>query len=103
MTKEFFPQIGKIPFEGKDSKNVMAFHYYQPDKVVMGKTMKEWLKFAMAWWHTLGDASGDQFGGSTRTYEWNKANDAIQRAKDKMDAGFEIMKKLASSTSVFTI
>ena len=94
MTKEFFPQIGKIPFEGKDSKNVMAFHYYQPDKVVMGKTMKEWLKFAMAWWHTLGDASGDQFGGSTRTYEWNKANDAIQRAKDKMDAGFEIMKKL---------
>lgn len=94
MTKEFFPQIGKIPFEGKDSKNVMAFHYYQPDKVVMGKTMKEWLKFAMAWWHTLGDACGDQFGGSTRTYEWNKANDAIQRAKDKMDAGFEIMKKL---------
>lgn len=94
MTKEFFPQIGKIPFEGKDSKNVMAFHYYQPDKVVMGKTMKEWLKFAMAWWHTLGDASGDQFGGCTRTYEWNKANDAIQRAKDKMDAGFEIMKKL---------
>lgn len=94
MTKEFFPQIGKIPFEGKDSKNVMAFHYYQPDKVVMGKTMKEWLKFAMAWWHTLGDASGDQFGGGTRTYEWNKANDAIQRAKDKMDAGFEIMKKL---------
>ena len=94
MTKEFFPQIGKIPFEGKDSKNVMPFHYYQPDKVVMGKTMKEWLKFAMAWWHTLGDASGDQFGGGTRTYEWNKANDAIQRAKDKMDAGFEIMKKL---------
>ena len=94
MTKEFFPQIGKIPFEGKDSKNVMAFHYYQPDKVVMGKTMKEWLKFAMAWWHTLGYSSGYQFGGSTRTYEWNKANDAIQRAKDKMDAGFEIMKKL---------
>ena len=94
MAKEYFPQIGKIPFEGPESKNVMAFHYYQPEKVVMGKKMKDWLKFAMAWWHTLGQASGDQFGGNTRTYEWDKAEDALQRAKDKMDAGFEIMQKL---------
>lgn len=56
--------------------------------------MKDWLKFAMAWWHTLGQASGDQFGGQTRSYEWDKAEDTIQRAKDKMDAGFEIMSKL---------
>lgn len=94
MAKEFFPEIGKIPFEGQDSKNVMAFHYYEPERVVMGKTMKEWLKFAMAWWHTLGDASGDQFGGGTRTYDWNKAECPVQRAKDKLDAGFEIMNKL---------
>lgn len=94
MAKEYFPQIGKIPFEGPESKNVMAFHYYQPEKVVMGKKMKDWLKYAMAWWHTLGDASGDQFGGSTRSYEWDKADNAVQRAKDKMDAGFEIMQKL---------
>lgn len=94
MAKEYFPQIGKIPFEGPESKNVMAFHYYQPEKVVMGKKMKDWLKYAMAWWHTLGDASGDQFGGSTRSYEWDKADNALQRAKDKMDAGFEIMQKL---------
>ena len=60
----------------------------------MGKKMKDWLKFAMAWWHTLGGASGDQFGGQTRSYEWDKADDAVQRAKDKMDAGFEIMDKL---------
>lgn len=60
----------------------------------MGKKMKDWLKYAMAWWHTLGDASGDQFGGSTRSYEWDKADNALQRAKDKMDAGFEIMQKL---------
>lgn len=72
----------------------MAFHYYQPDKVVMGKTMKEWLRFAMAWWHTLGQASADQFGGQTRSYEWDKADCPVQRAKDKMDAGFEIMEKL---------
>ena len=94
MAKEYFPFTGKIPFEGKDSKNVMAFHYYEPEKVVMGKKMKDWLKFAMAWWHTLGGASADQFGGQTRSYEWDKAGDAVQRAKDKMDAGFEIMDKL---------
>jgi len=94
MAKEYFPQIGKIPFEGKDSKNPLAFHYYDANKVVMGKTMKEWLRFAMAWWHTLGQASADPFGGQTRSYEWDKADNAVQRAKDKMDAGFEIMNKL---------
>ena len=94
MAKEYFPQIGKIPFEGKDSKNPLAFHYYDAEKVVLGKTMKEWLRFAMAWWHTLGQASADPFGGQTRSYEWDKADNAVQRAKDKMDAGFEIMNKL---------
>lgn len=94
MAKEYFPQIGKIPFEGTASKNPMAFHYYDQNKVVAGKKMKDWLKFAMAWWHTLGGASGDQFGGQTRFYEWDKADSALQRAKDKMDAGFEIMEKL---------
>lgn len=94
MAKEYFPQIGKIPFEGTASKNPMAFHYYDENIVVAGKKMKDWLKFAMAWWHTLGAASGDQFGGQTRSYEWDKADSALQRAKDKMDAGFEIMEKL---------
>lgn len=94
MSKEFFPQISKIPFEGTESKNPLAFHYYDAEKVVLGKKMKDWLKFAMAWWHTLGQASGDQFGGQTRDYEWDKSADPIQRAKDKADAGFEIMDKL---------
>ena len=94
MAKEYFPGIGKIPFEGVESKNPMAFHYYDPERVVLGKKMKDWLKFAMAWWHTLGAASSDQFGGQTRSYEWDKAECPIQRAKDKMDAGFEIMSKL---------
>ena len=53
MAKEYFPEIGKIQFEGKDSKNPMAFHYYDAEKVIMGKPMKDWLRFAMAWWHTL--------------------------------------------------
>ena len=93
-SKEYFPSIGKIPFEGKGSHNPLAFHYYEPERIVLGKPMKDWLKFAMAWWHTLGQASGDQFGGQTRSYGWDKASDPLQRAKDKVDAGFEIMEKL---------
>lgn len=92
--KQYFPQISKIPFEGHEGKNPLAFHYYEPERIVLGKPMKEWLRFALAWWHTLGQASGDQFGGQTRSYEWDRADDPMQRAKDKMDAGFEIMQKL---------
>ncbi|MBR5384328.1 MAG: xylose isomerase [Bacteroidales bacterium] len=94
MSKQYFPEIGRIPFEGPDSRNILAFHYYQPERIVHGKPMKEWLKFAMAWWHTLGQASSDQFGGQTRSYEWDRADTVLQRAKDKVDAGFEIMQKL---------
>ncbi|MBQ6044407.1 MAG: xylose isomerase, partial [Bacteroidales bacterium] len=92
--KEYFPEIGKIKFEGKDSKNPLAFHYYNPEQVVCGKPMKDWLKFAMAWWHTLCAEGSDQFGGPTKSFPWNKASDPIAKAKQKVDAGFEIMQKL---------
>ena len=92
-TKEYFPGIGKIPFEGKESKNPMAFHYYNAEKVIRGKKMKDWLRFSMAWWHTLCAEGGDQFGGGTKRFPWNVASSPIQRAKDKMDAGFEFMQK----------
>ena len=92
--KVYFPGIDKIAFEGTESKNPLAFRYYDPERLVMGKKMKDWLRFAMAWWHTLGQASGDQFGGQTRSYEWDRAECPMQRAKDKVDAGFEIMQKL---------
>ena len=61
-TKEYFPGIGKIKFEGKESMNPMAYRYYDAEKVIMGKKMKDWLKFSMAWWHTLCAEGGDQFG-----------------------------------------
>ena len=93
-TKEFFPGIGKIQFEGKESRNPMAFRYYDADKVVMGKTMAEWLKFSMAWWHTLCAEGADQFGGGTKTFPWNEASCPMQVAKDKVDAGFEFMQKI---------
>ncbi|MBD5333198.1 MAG: xylose isomerase [Bacteroides sp.] len=92
--KEYFPEIGKIKFEGKDSKNPMAYRYYDAEKLVLGKPMKEWLKFAMAWWHTLCAEGGDQFGGGTKTFPWNEGADVMTVAKQKADAGFEIMQKL---------
>ena len=91
--KEFFPEIGKIKFEGKDSRNPLAFRYYDAEKVVNGKKMKDWLKFSMCWWHTLCAEGGDPFGPGTKTFPWNAESDVIARAKAKMDAGFEFMQK----------
>ena len=92
--KEYFPGIGKIKFEGKESRNPLSFRYYDPEKLIMGKKMKDWLRFSMAWWHTLCAEGSDQFGGGTKTFPWNEASDPLEAAKDKMDAGFEIMQKL---------
>ena len=89
-TKEYFPGIGKIKFEGKESKNPMAFRYYDAEKVIMGKKMKDWLKFSMAWWHTLCAEGGDQFGGGTKHFPWNGDADKLQAAKNKMDTGSRV-------------
>ncbi len=94
MSKEYFPEIGKIKYEGPSSYNPMAYRYYDADRVVLGKKMKDWLRFAMAWWHTLCAEGADQFGGGTKTFPWNASSDAVERAKAKADAGFEIMEKL---------
>ena len=94
MEKEYFAGIGKIKFEGADSRNPMAFRYYDPEKVVRGKKMKDWLRFSMAWWHTLCAEGGDQFGGGTKKFPWNDGAGILDRAKNKMDAGFEFMEKI---------
>ena len=92
--KEYFPNISKIKFEGTESYNPLAYRYYDAERIVLGKPMKEWLKFAMAWWHTLCAEGGDQFGGGTKKFPWNEGTDAMTVAKQKADAGFEIMQKL---------
>jgi len=92
--KEYFPGIGQIKFEGKDSKNPMSFHYYEPERIVYGKPMKDWFNFSMAWWHTLCAEGGDQFGGGTMHHPWVGAKDPIEAGKAKMDAGFEFMQKI---------
>lgn len=93
-TQSYFKNIDTIKFEGKDSSNPLAFKWYDADRVVAGKTLKEHLRFSMAYWHTLCNKGGDPFGAGTETFEWDKNEDVIQRAKDKMDAAFEFMSKL---------
>lgn len=92
--KEYFKGIGKIQYEGKTSDNPLAFKFYDADKMVRGKTMAEHFKFAMAYWHTLCGTGGDPFGPGTKAFPWDKSNDPIQAAKDKMDAAFEFMTKI---------
>ncbi len=94
--KEYFKGIGKIKFEGPDSKNPLAFKWYDENRVVAGKTMKEYLRFAVAYWHTFCEVGGDPFGSGTRVYEWNQASDKMDAAKEKMDAAFEFITKLGA-------
>ena len=94
MAKQYFPEIGKIQFEGKESKNPLAFRYYNPEQVVAGRKMKDWFRFSMAWWHTLCAEGADQFGPGTKIFPWNESACALERAKAKMDAGFEFMQKM---------
>jgi len=92
--KEYFPGIGKIAYEGPESKNPMAFKWYDENKVVAGKTMKEHLRFAVAYWHTFCGDGGDPFGPGTQKFPWGTEVNAIDAAKSKMDAAFEFFTKL---------
>lgn len=85
----YFPNIDKIPFEGKSSNNPLAFKYYDENRIVGEKSMKEHFRFAVAYWHSLCNAGADPFGSGPRPMPWLSANDPIQQAKDKMDAAFE--------------
>ncbi|MCQ0110021.1 xylose isomerase [Zhouia amylolytica] len=92
--KNYFNNISHIPFEGRESTNPLAFKYYDPEHVVAGKKMKDHFKFAMAYWHTLCADGTDPFGAPTLSQPWNKSSDPIQRAFDKVDAGFEFLTKM---------
>jgi len=94
--KEYFKGIGKISFEGKESDNPFAFKYYDENKVVAGKTMKDHFKFAIAYWHTFNDAGSDPFGAPTKNFTWFANTDPVQQAKDKMDAAFEFITKIGA-------
>jgi xylose isomerase len=92
--KEFFKGISAIKYEGRESDNPLAFRWYEENKVVAGKPMKEWLRFACAYWHSFCGNGADPFGEPTHLFPWNEKADAVERAKDKADAAFEFITKL---------
>lgn len=92
--QEYFKGIPKISFEGKASKNPLAFKWYEADRIVRGKRMEDHLKFAVAYWHSFCNRNADPFGSNTRPMPWNHGGDAIERAQHKMDAAFEFITKL---------
>lgn len=93
-SEEYFQNIKEITFEGKKSDNPLAFKYYNPTEKVGGKTMQDHLRFAVAYWHTFSEPGGDPFGGGTRVWPWMEYEDAVDRARAKMDAAFEFITKL---------
>ena len=92
--KEFFKGIGQIKYEGPKSDNPLAFRWYDENKVVAGKPMKELLRFAGAYWHSFCGTGADPFGEATHLFPWDQKSDAVAKAKDKMDAAFEFFTKL---------
>ncbi|MGW8342180.1 xylose isomerase [Xanthomonas axonopodis pv. khayae] len=92
--KEYFPGIGKIGFEGRDSDNPLAFKVYDANKTIGDKTMAEHLRFAVAYWHSFCGNGADPFGPGTRAYPWDVGDTALNRAEAKADAAFEFFTKL---------
>lgn len=94
--KEYFKGIGKIKFEGRDSDNPLAFKFYDENKVIAGKTLKEHLRYAIAYWHTFCGTGEDPFGPGTTVFPWDAGTDPVAKAKQKMDAAFEFFTKIGA-------
>src|SRR5690606_38727371 len=86
--------ISAIAYEGPQSDNPLAFRWYNASKIVAGKSMQDWLRFACAYWHSFNVSGADPFGEPTHIFEWDKGNDPLARARAKADAAFEFITKL---------
>lgn len=91
---EIFAAIPTIKYEGAKSGNPLSFKYYDPDRVIMGKPMREHLPFAMAWWHNMCAGGTDMFGAGTTDKAFGAPVGTMEHARAKVDAGFEFMQKL---------
>ena len=97
MAFQYFPEVpDKIKFEGVDSDNPLAFKYYDAERVIDGKTMKEHLKFAVAYWHTMKGTGSDPFGGGVYERPWDQGSSAMEVAHHTLDAAFEFFSKLTA-------
>jgi xylose isomerase len=93
-SREFFPGIDRIQYEGPESDNPLAFKAYDADRIVGGKTMRDHLRFSICYWHTFCAEGGDPFGPGTRSYPWKEKRDPMAAAEDKLDAAFEFFTKM---------
>jgi len=91
---EYYKGIGDIKFEGKNSTNPFSFKYYDANKIVAGRALKDHFKFAIAYWHSFCGQGTDPFGSATQNFLWDKSQDPYQAAKDKADAAFEFITKM---------
>lgn len=94
--REYFPSVGRIPYEGPESDNPLAFAWYDADRMVAGKPLRDHLRFSIAYWHSLVGGGQDPFGAPTRPMPWNDARDPMQAARDRLDAAFELITKLGA-------
>jgi xylose isomerase len=94
-TKQYFKSIPQVRYEGVDTDNPFAFRWYDENKVVAGKTLKEHFKFACAYWHSFNGNGSDPFGAPTHLFPWNISADPLERARAKADAAFEFIQKLS--------
>lgn len=92
--KEYFPEIKKIKYEGPDSKNPLSFKHYNPEEVVLGKTMAEHLRFSVCYWHTFKALGADPFGQGTMIRDYNTSSEAMKIAEMTLEAAFEFFTKL---------
>jgi len=99
--KEYYPGIGKIKYEGKNSKNPLAFRWYNPDQVVSGRKMKDHLRFAIAYWHSFCGDGSDQFGDATHIYPWHDVANNDDKIKMRLDAAFEFFTKTGAGYYCF--
>jgi xylose isomerase len=98
--KEVYPGIGKIVYEGKKSKNPLAFRWYNAEEEVGGKQMKDHLRFAIAYWHSFCGDGSDPFGNATRIYPWKDAGND-DKIKQRLDAAFEFITKIGAGYYCF--
>jgi len=94
MPNEFFPNVPKIEYEGPQSDNPYAFKFYDPDKVVAGKTMRDHMRFSLAYWHNLIGTGADPFGVGVNIRPWLSISDPMEQARARVRAMFEILEKL---------
>ncbi len=91
---DFFHGIDKIRYEGPESDNEFAFRHYNPDELILGKPMKDHLRFAVAYWHSFAWPGGDPFGGQTFERPW--FGESMDHAKLKADVAFEMFEILGA-------